>query len=385
MHIFQRIPILTMITAQLMLHTVVSAQAPIAADATLDARQQSIVTISVFTANGDRAALRGAFDTGLDAGLTVNEIKEVVVQLYAYAGFPRSLNALNTFMEVLDERKKAGKVDEMGREPDPLPDDKPRLEYGTELQTQLVGRPVSGPVYTFAPVIDKFLKEHLFCDIFGRNNLDFKTREIATIAALASLGGVDAQLRSHMNVGMHNGLSAAQLKELVAVVRTHVGQDEGRAAQAVLNTVLNEDPSADHTPVVDEVNLEHITVPFAKGELVTNGHFTGSVWLNMLTGADAGNDTQTGHVTFAPGARSHWHMHPGGQILLVTSGVGYVQERGQPKRILRAGESVACPPGVVHWHGAGPDSAFSHIAISTELHKGPVVWMEPVSDEQYGK
>lgn len=383
MYFFQQIPKLAVVAIPLLLTCPMTAQTPIAADATLDARQQSVVTISSFTANGDIAALRGALHTGLDAGLTVNEIKEVVVQLYAYAGFPRSLNALNTFMEVLGERKKAGKVDEIGREPDPLPAGKSRLAYGTEVQTQLVGRPVSGDVYTFAPVIDRFLKEHLFCDIFGRNNLDFKTREIATISALATLGGVDAQLRSHLNVGLHNGLTPAQLAGIVSIIGTQVDAGKGRAAEGVLNDVLGVQPPGEPLPIAEEAAA--YPVAFAKGELVTNGHFTGSVWLNMLTGADAGNDTQTGHVTFAPGARSHWHMHPGGQILLVTSGVGYVQERGQPKRILRAGESVACPPGVIHWHGAGPDSTFSHIAISTELHKGPVVWMEPVSDEQYGK
>lgn len=153
----------------------------------LDAKQQSLVTISAFTAIGNEAGLRTALIDGLNAGLTVNEIKEVIVQLYAYAGFPRSLNALSTFMKVLKERKEQGIVDAQGKTASPLPADKSKLEFGTENQTRLVGRPIKGDIYEFAPIIDQFLKEHLFGDIFGRDVLDFKTREIATISALASL------------------------------------------------------------------------------------------------------------------------------------------------------------------------------------------------------
>lgn len=371
-----RNPVPALIAALTLIHTPMHAQDPKLGGDPLDARQQSIATIASLTATGDQLALRAAIHTGLDGGLAINDAKEVIVQLYAYTGFPRSLNALTALMAVVDERKQTGKNDTLGREPDPMPTNGTRLELGTELQTRLVGRPVSGDLYTFAPVIDQFLKEHLFCDIFGRNNLDFKTREIATIAALASLSGVDAQLRSHMNIGLHNGVSHAQLAGIVAIVAKQVDAAKGRAAQTVLHDVLG-------TPLPGgPVDLG--PVAFALGELFDNGNFTGAVWVNMLAAGDNGNDTNTGHVTFSPRARTNWHTHPGGQILLVTSGTGYVQERGGPKRILRAGESLTCPPGVEHWHGAGPDGTFSHIAITTEASKGPVVWKEPVSDEQYG-
>jgi len=204
----------------------------------LDKREQSIVIISAFTAKGDLIQLEKAINDGLNAGLSINEIKEVLVQLYAYTGFPRSLNALHTLMNVLKERNQKGIKDEMGKEANPLPSDKTRLQFGTEIQTKLVGQPVKGEIYEFAPAIDQFLKEHLFGDIFGRDNLDFKTREIATIAALASLGGVGNQLRSHFGVGMYNGLAEEQLTHLVSLISSNIGAKEGNEANQILQAIL---------------------------------------------------------------------------------------------------------------------------------------------------
>lgn len=208
-------------------------------DQTLDARQQSIVAIAAFTANGNIEDLSTALNEGLDARLSVNEIKEVLVQLYAYAGFPRSLNALNAFMSVLKAREAKGIKDTAGREASPLPTDKSRLELGTEIQTRLSGSPVAGEIYTFAPAIDQFLKSHLFGDIFGRDNLDFQSRELATIAALASMKGVNSQLQAHFRIGMNTGLSKAQINSLVSVLKSKVGKPEAENAAEVLNKVLS--------------------------------------------------------------------------------------------------------------------------------------------------
>jgi fermentation-respiration switch protein FrsA (DUF1100 family)/alkylhydroperoxidase/carboxymuconolactone decarboxylase family protein YurZ len=200
----------------------------------LDKKQESIVTISAFTAKGDLPQLQKALNNGLDAGLTISEIKEVLVQLYAYAGFPRSLNALNTFIAVLKERKNKGINDKLGKEPSLLPTDKSKLQFGTEMQTKLVGQPVKGEVYEFAPAIDKFLKEHLFGDIFGRDNLDWKTRELTTISALAALGGAENQLRSHVNVGRYNGFTESQLNSIAAVLNSTVGLNESQSLKNIL-------------------------------------------------------------------------------------------------------------------------------------------------------
>ncbi len=367
---------LSIVVAQLCFTIITEAQSN-KSDQVLNTRQQSIVTISAFTAKGDMVQLQKVLNEGLDAGLSINEIKEVLVQLYAYAGFPRSLNALNNFMNVLKERKLKGIKDELGKASNPLPANKTKLELGTELQTQLIGSPVKGEVYEFAPVIDQFLKEHLFGDIFGRNLLDFKTREIATISALTSLGGAENQLRSHFNVGMYNGLTEPQLNHLVSIIQTKVGIKEGNSAHAVLQMVLKKTQNK-----IEITTNQKADTIFSKGEKITTNNFKGNAWLETLVPNDSLHNTQVGNVTFEPGARTNWHFHPGGQILLVTGGIGYYQEKGSPKRILRKGDVIKCPPNVAHWHGASNDTEFIQIAITTTL-KGLTVWLQPVTDEEY--
>jgi len=121
---------------------------------------------------------------------------------------------------------------------------------------------------------------------------------------------------------------------------------------------------------------------FSKGEKITNNNFTGTAFLKMLIEADSINPTAVGNVTFEAGARTKWHLHPAGQILLVTDGVGYYQEKGQSKKILHKGDVVKCPPNKPHWHGASADSAFIQVAL-TNNHLGATVWLEEVTDEEY--
>ena len=201
--------------------------------------QQAIIPIAAFTANGDVEKLRTALHEGLSAGLTVNEIKEILVQMYAYAGFPRSLNGINIFMSVMDERQAKGIKDQAGKEASPFPANKSSVELGTEIQTRLVGTPVTGPIYTFAPAIDQFLKGHLFGDIFGRDNLDFQSREIATISALANMEGVNPQLQAHFNVGLNSGLTEPQMRSLVTIINAKVGKKEANNAKEILGKVLS--------------------------------------------------------------------------------------------------------------------------------------------------
>ena len=205
----------------------------------LSDKQKSIVTISAFTAQGDLTRLKTAINTGLDRGLTVNEIQEVLIQMYAYCGFPRSLNGLSTFVAVLDERKAAGIVDEIGAEANPVDPNRDRYAIGDKIQTELVGRPVQGRIYDFSPTISRFLKEHLFCDIFERGILSTKDREIATVSALAGIGNVNLQLAGHMNCSLNAGVTEKQLQEVVNVLSSEVGIDTGKNAQAVLNKILS--------------------------------------------------------------------------------------------------------------------------------------------------
>ena len=122
---------------------------------------------------------------------------------------------------------------------------------------------------------------------------------------------------------------------------------------------------------------------FPKGERAPVDYFTGTVWLKMLVPNDPNLNCQIGNVIFEPGARNNWHTHTGGQILIATDGIGYYQEKGKPIQLLRKGDVVNIPPDIVHWHGASPDSKFTHIAINPNTQKGIVVWLERVTDEEY--
>ena len=198
---------------------------------TLSARQQAIVLIASFMAASDMPRLDAALNQGLDAGLTVSEAKEVLVQLYAYAGFPKSLNALGELLKVVQARKQRGIQDAPGREPSrAVPVGDALVAAGTANQTKISGGPVQGAVFDFAPVINQFLQAHLFGDIFERDNLDWQARELATVGALAAMPGVEAQLRSHMRASMRVGLSAAQLRQLAEVLAER--GDAGAAKRA---------------------------------------------------------------------------------------------------------------------------------------------------------
>ena len=208
----------------------------------LNQRQRSIIPIAAFTASGDIERLKPALNKGLDDGLTVNEIKEVLVHLYAYAGFPRSLNALSAFMGVLDERKAKGIEDTVGREASPVPADLDRDAYGAKVRAKLAGREtdISGATWQqFSPAIDTFLKEHLFADIFVRDVISHQDRELATIAALANMTGTEGQLRFHFGAAMNTGLTQAQMKDFISVLSTTAGRDQAERARNILVEVLN--------------------------------------------------------------------------------------------------------------------------------------------------
>ena len=273
---------------------------------TLDIRQQNIVLIASATARGDLNNLKTSLSRGLDNGMTVNEIKEVLVHAYAYCGFPRSLRALQTFMEVLDSRKAQGITDTVGREASAITDKREKYTRGAELLEKLSGTPADAPktgYAAFAPIIEQYLKEHLFCDIFERDLLTWQERELATVSILTAMGeGVEPMLKSHSAICLRQGITEGQLRQMTTLV----------------NGLDDDDP-------------------FARGT----------------------------------------------QLLLCTSGKGYYQEKGKPIQLLLPGDVVKIAPDVIHWHGAAPDSEFTHIAIGTQLDKGGVTWLEPVTDEEY--
>jgi len=121
---------------------------------------------------------------------------------------------------------------------------------------------------------------------------------------------------------------------------------------------------------------------FPKGELSTAKNHTGNIWLSELNVGDSTLDPGIAMATYDAGAKLDWHIHPGGQVLLITEGTGYYQEKGKPVRIVHKGDVIKCLPGVEHWHGASRGSSFAYIAV-TPTQKGKTIWLEPVSDENY--
>lgn len=362
---------------------------------TLSIRQQHIVTIASYTGRGDLVHLKTALGEGLGAGLTVNEIKEILVHSYAYCGFPRSLRGLQTFIAVLDERKAKGINDKIGRKASPITDQRSKYERGRDILAEISGVPADAPkagYVEFAPIIEQFLKEHLFADIFERDVLTYDEREITTVAILAAMGGVEPMARSHMGICLNLGITPDQLRHLLAIIEKNIGHKEAHAIHIELDGLLQSkgfvaNASSEMTEATKKQALKADTELkiFPKGDLISSPNFTGAAWLQrLMTDADK-FDVVISNVVFDPGVRNSWHSHPGGQILIATSGKGYYQERGKPVQILNAGDVVAIPSNVVHWHGAAPDSEFIHIAINTKVSLGPAVWYEKVTDEEYSK
>ncbi|WP_289659210.1 carboxymuconolactone decarboxylase family protein [Flavobacterium panacagri] len=207
----------------------------------LNAHQQSMAGICALSAVGNIKGLQIQLNEGLDSGLTINEIKEALVQLYAYCGFPRSLNAINTFMQVLENRKANGKKDIEGKEASPIAYTADKYKVGKETLQKLTGREEVGPktgTNTFAPIIDVFLKEHLFADIFSRDVLNYRQREFVTISTLSAIFGVEPQLQAHISMGLNTGITKEEIMELSTIIEKQIGKEQSEIVKITLAKVL---------------------------------------------------------------------------------------------------------------------------------------------------
>ena len=336
---------------------------------TLSERQLLLCACASLEAQGDMKRLDPAIHRALDGGVTVNELKEAFSQLYAYTGFPRSLNALGVLSKVLADRKAQGINDNDGKpfvRPELWSDAEKALQQGTEVQTRLVGgQPFT---YDFCPQDDYYLKSHLFGDIFAGDQLSAADRELVTIAALSSLKGVEPQLASHKAGAVNMGNTKEQVEELCLWLSR--------------NGYSQVDCSADAEAGA-----------WAKGVVNPYGqYFTGQSYLAAIRPANVPADGQTlanyQNVTFEPGCRNNWHIHHGAhQILICVSGRGWYQEWGKEPVELLPGMIIDIPDEVKHWHGAQKDSWFQHLAtvVATGCQgEAKHEWLEPVSDEYYG-
>jgi quercetin dioxygenase-like cupin family protein len=208
---------------------------------TLSAKQMIIPLIAAFTANGDIERLKGVLVEGLEAGLTVSEIKEILAHMYAYNGFPRCLNANLAFIDVMEERQAKGIEDVIGKEASPVTFEMGKYEYGVNILAELrktTGSVQPSRVEVFNPVIDTFLKEHLFADLFSRDNLDYLSRELAVVGALSNIPGANPQLRSHINICINLGATGEQMRNLLVGMAAYVGKERSVNALGVLQEVI---------------------------------------------------------------------------------------------------------------------------------------------------
>ncbi len=324
--------------------------------------------IACHEARGDQSSLALALDKGLQAGLTVNQLKEALSQLYAYTGFPRSLNALGTLQKVIEQRNSAGLATVEGPESSPLPHGYDALRQGTDVQTALSGQPFD---YTFCPSEDYYLKAHLFGDIFARDVLTHADRELVTVSALSGLEGVMPQLTAHVRGALNMGVTDVQLAAIPDALRSAGLTAEAARCQAAI-TVVNGGQSI----------VSPSSWPLGDSNTAYAQYFIGQSYLALL-------DPQSGlcNVTFEPGCRNNWHIHHGAvQMLICVSGRGWYQEWGKEAVELKPGVTIAIPEGVKHWHGAAADSWMQHLTYHANARPGNTnEWLEPVTDEVYNR
>ena len=324
---------------------------------TLTERQKGLASCACLMAQGDMERLEPAVRMALDGGVTINELKEAFSQLYAYTGFPRSLNALGVLAKVIEKPRQEWKEGIPWTRPAEWDDAKAAYELGVKNQTQLSGRPFN---YQFSPQDDYYLKSHLFGDIFAGSQLSAADREIVTVAALSGLEHVAPQLAAHKQGAVNMGNSPELVDELCTWLNhegytLHAGFPKG-----VPNVNYSQYFSGDS-----------FVCPI-KPENLSEGETT----VMPLT-----------NVTFEPGCRNNWHIHHGmHQILICVSGRGWYQEWGKEPIKLTPGIVIDIPEGAKHWHGASKDSWFQH--LTTHVKTGGEEsneWLEPVEDEIYNK
>lgn len=336
-------------------------------DKVLTQRQLNLAVCACLEAQGDMVRLEAALRNALDGGVGVNELKEAFSQLYAYTGFPRSLNALNLLKSVLEDRRAEGISDNEGpewRRPALWDDADGALRRGTEVQTRLCG----GVPYDFdfCPQDDYYLKAHLFGDIFAGEVLSEADREIVTVAALSGMKGVERQLASHRRGAVAMGNTPEQVEYLCRYLSEHGLSQSDNAADACAGDW-----------------------PRGASNTAYSDYFVGNSYLAPVAPKNLPDGSQPvqqySNVTFEPGCRNNWHIHHGGhQVLICVSGRGWYQEWGRPAVALNPGDVIDIPEGVKHWHGAQRDSWFQHLA--THVATGGeqrTEWLEPVGEEQY--
>ncbi|MBI1686762.1 (R)-mandelonitrile lyase [Caulobacter hibisci] len=330
---------------------------------------RSLVTVSVLIATGKTAQLTGHLGRALDNGVTPVEIAGVVTHLAFYAGWPNAVSSLEVIEKVFTDRS----VDMTALQA-PVAASLP-IPASDAARAQAVTAGI-GPA---APKLAALTNDVLFADLWRRPDLAPRDRSLATIAALAA-NGDEAGLAFHVGLGLQNGLTRAEVGEALTHLAFYAGWPKATAAVAVADKAFKGLDAAQAASAAEGVRIVPPGSQPVQGPAAT---FTGAV--TVTSPFKGSGDARLGGatVTFQPGARSNWHSHPLGQLLIVTAGEGLIQAQGEPVRRIKPGDVVWTPPRVKHWHGATPASAMTHVAVAEALDGASVSWLGPVTDAEY--
>lgn len=239
----------------------------------------------------------------------------------------------------------------------------------------------------FAPEFAHFNDDVLFGENWNNEDIDLKTRSIITVVALMSSGVTDSSLKYHLENAKNHGVTRKEIAAVITHVAFYAGWPKGWAVFHMAKEVWTDELSVKGTSAEDARSAHAAQMIFPIGEPndAFAQYFVGQSYLAPVSIDQMG----IYNVTFEPGCRNNWHIHHadngGGQILVCVAGRGYYQEWGKDATLMKPGDCINIPAGVKHWHGAAPDSWFSHLAIEVPGENGSNEWLEALDDEQYGK
>ena len=241
---------------------------------------------------------------------------------------------------------------------------------------QTAGRTALGE---FAPKFAELNDDVLFGQVWSREDkLSLKERSLITVVALLSQGLTDTSFVHHLELAKVNGITRSEIAEIITHAAFYAGWPKAWAAFRLAKAIWKEEMGE-----ADEKAADEKSMPFPIGQPndAFAQYFSGQSYLAPLSQEQVG----IFHVTFAPGGRNNWHIHPadkgGGQILLCVSGRGFYQEWGKEPICMTAGDVIHIPAGVKHWHGAASDSWFSHLAVEVPGENTHTEWCEPVRNK----
>ncbi len=244
--------------------------------------------------------------------------------------------------------------------------------------TQTAGRNQLGD---FAPDFAHYNDDVLFGENWNNRDIDVKTRCVITVVALMASGITDSSLVYHLQNAKTHGVTKAEIAAIVTHAAFYAGWPKAWAVFNLAKTVWTEEASAGDAKAAHEASM---MFPIGAPNDGFARYFTGQSYLAPVSKEQVG----IFNVTFEPGCRNNWHIHHagkgGGQILICVGGRGYYQEWGKDAVEMKPGDCVNIPAGVKHWHGAAPDSWFSHLAVEVPGENSSNEWLEPVDDAQYG-